>query len=102
VVFGLGIATVLTLVFTPSLLALRVWWGIIWRAVWRRVSATLGGTASAAAGDMALSRAARKTNVPDVLWTELRDFETPSNRPAPEVTEAPRKADPGGDLQAAE
>lgn len=102
VVFGLGIATVLTLVFTPSLLALRVWWGIIWRAVWRRVSATLGGTASAAAGDMALSRAARKTNVPDVLWTELRDFETPSNRPAPEVTEAPRKAGPSGDLQAAE
>jgi multidrug efflux pump len=26
VVFGLGIATVLTLVVTPSLLALRVWW----------------------------------------------------------------------------
>jgi multidrug efflux pump len=30
VVFGLGIATVLTLVFTPSLLALRVWfWTIL-------------------------------------------------------------------------
>ena len=29
VVFGLGVATVLTLVVTPSLLALRVWWGTI-------------------------------------------------------------------------
>jgi hypothetical protein len=30
VVFGLGIATVLTLVVTPSLLALRIWWARSW------------------------------------------------------------------------
>ncbi len=39
VVFGLGIATVLTLIFTPSMLALRIWIGtyVVWISrAWRR------------------------------------------------------------------
>ncbi|MCL3880673.1 efflux RND transporter permease subunit [Marivita sp. GX14005] len=67
VVFGLGIATVLTLVFTPSMLAVRVWLGTyaLWTA---RLLARLGG--GRAASDWALARAARKTEPPTILWDD--------------------------------
>ena len=90
VVFGLGIATVLTLVFTPSMLALRVWAGtyVHWIA---RVLARLSlGRGSRAARDFALRRAARRLKAPEILWTD------------PDLDAAPLVHRPGGTLKAAE
>jgi multidrug efflux pump len=84
VVFGLGIATVLTLVFTPSLLALRVWWGTIlgWIA---RGLARLGATrASRTAQDWALARAARATRDPVIYWDEVPEADRADAEIVPE------------------
>jgi multidrug efflux pump len=70
VVFGLGIATMLTLVFTPSMLALRVWFTtyVLWFA---RLLARLSmGRGSSYARDWALQRQARRIKAPEVIWTE--------------------------------
>ena len=73
VVFGLGIATVLTLVFTPSMLALRVWAStyVLWIA---RLLAKLSmGRSSNAARDWALQRQARRVKSPMILWDDDED-----------------------------
>ncbi|PIE13879.1 MAG: acriflavine resistance protein B [Rhodobacterales bacterium] len=70
VVFGLGIATVLTLVFTPSMLALRVWLGTYATWLARGLQALSMGQASMAARDFALSRSARKFKHRDLIWPE--------------------------------
>jgi multidrug efflux pump len=72
VVFGLGIATVLTLIVTPSFLALRVW--ISTYAAWfgmllARIS---GGRGSRAARDMRLARSAQKLKISEIIWDEDR------------------------------
>ncbi len=68
VVFGLGIATVLTLMLTPSLLALRVWLGIgAYRSVAGLKALSLG-RGSREARDIALKRAARKLKNPEIIW----------------------------------
>ena len=74
VVFGLGIATVLTLVFTPAMLAVRVWLGTY--ALWMsRALAKLSlGRGSKAAQDWALQRAASRVRSPEILW-DLEDEE---------------------------
>ncbi len=78
VVFGLGIATVLTLIFTPALLALRVWFSIgAYRSV-AAISALSRGTSSEAARDIALNRAARKLRSVLLVW----DDEPPAVPPA--------------------
>ncbi len=68
VVFGLGIATVLTLMVTPSLLAVRVWF--VTYVMW--FSQLLGklslGRASASARDWALSREAGKMQSQELIW----------------------------------
>ena len=68
VVFGLGIATVLTLVVTPSLLSMRVW--VATYASW--VAALLAklslGRASRAARDWALQRAAHNLKATEIVW----------------------------------
>ena len=69
VVFGLGVATVLTLVLTPSLLALRVW---VETGAYRSAQALRGlsfGRDSEAARDNALRRAAAKVKSPEIIWT---------------------------------
>jgi len=60
VVFGLGIATMLTLVFTPSLLALRIW--IVTYVVWigRFLVRVGAGKSGKSAQDWALRRAAKQ------------------------------------------
>ncbi len=70
VVFGLGIATMLTLVFTPSMLAVRVW--VTTYAIWiARLLARLSmGRSSRAAQDWALRRQAKKVKAPEFIWTE--------------------------------
>ena len=68
VVFGLGIATVLTLMITPSLLAMRVWATtyVLWFA---SLLAKLSlGRASKSARDWALQKQARKATSNEVLW----------------------------------
>ncbi|WP_306132114.1 efflux RND transporter permease subunit [Roseivivax marinus] len=73
VVFGLGIATVLTLVFTPAMLALRVW--SVTYALWiaRALSAMSLGRSSRAARDWAVNRRARRLPAPTILWDEPED-----------------------------
>ncbi|MBT2131177.1 efflux RND transporter permease subunit [Aliiroseovarius lamellibrachiae] len=72
VVFGLGIATVLTLVFTPSMLALRVW---VSAGAYRSVSElrALAQRHSQTARDVALQRAARKKDVDEIQWGDIDD-----------------------------
>jgi len=68
VVFGLGIATVLTLVFTPAMLALRVWITSGAYSFLRVASAVSNGRGNQARRDLALNRAARKTRADDIVW----------------------------------
>lgn len=68
VVFGLGIATMLTLVFTPSMLALRVWASTYVVVLGRLLSRVTRGTSSRAAQDWVLRRKARKTKAPEIIW----------------------------------
>ena len=73
VVFGLGTATMLTLVFTPALLAARVWvvTYILWIArLLVRIGASRRGRV---AEDWALNRIARKTKPAEIIW----DYEEP-------------------------
>ena len=73
VVFGLGIATMLTLVFTPAMLALRVWavTYVLWIA--RALAALSMGRSSRTARDFALARAARRARQTELLWPDERD-----------------------------
>ncbi|SNS81754.1 efflux RND transporter permease subunit [Tropicimonas sediminicola] len=69
VVFGLGIATVLTLVFTPAMLAARVWF---WKGAYgglHLVGAVAGGRRSRAAQDWTLTRDASRVSAPEIVWT---------------------------------
>jgi len=76
VVFGLGIATVLTLIFTPSMLALRVWVSTgAYRSV-RRLSALSLGRDSAIARDLALQGAANTVKSPEIIW-DVEPVEAP-------------------------
>ncbi|GGE23320.1 hypothetical protein GCM10011360_09830 [Primorskyibacter flagellatus] len=68
VVFGLGVATVLTLVVTPSLLALRVWFWTYVRWFAQLLARLSFGRGSRAAEDWALRRAARRTRAPELIW----------------------------------
>jgi len=68
VVFGLGTATVLTLVITPSLLALRVWLETGAYRGGARLAALSFGATSAAARDLALNRAMRKMKPSEIVW----------------------------------
>ena len=68
VVFGLGTATLLTLILTPALLALRVWFNAgAYRSV-KALSALMQGSDSQAARDLALERAARRLAGTEILW----------------------------------
>lgn len=81
VVFGLGTATVLTLVVTPSLLALRIWFGTGAYRSLKALSALIQGTDSSAARDLALERAARNMGGTEIVWDEA----SPASGQAPTV-----------------
>ena len=70
VVFGLGIATVLTLIFTPSMLALRVWFWEIMLFLARLLGRMSFGRASRVTQDWALSRKARRVKHPEIIWDD--------------------------------
>ncbi len=73
VVFGLGIATVLTLVFTPALLATRVW--VVTYAKWMANALRVLGANRQAniAQDWALRRKAKRLKQPEIIWSDLID-----------------------------
>ena len=81
VVFGLGIATVLTLVFTPAMLALRVWLGTYAGWLFRLLARLSLGSASRAGRDWALARAARRMRAPELLWPLEPPLAPPAPRP---------------------
>ncbi|MDH3263974.1 MAG: efflux RND transporter permease subunit, partial [Paracoccaceae bacterium] len=87
VVFGLGIATVLTLMLTPSLLALRVWLGIGAYRTASGLKALSLGKRSREARDAALRRAVRKVQSAEILWED-----EPFGAPAPELPAKPLRA----------
>ena len=70
VVFGLGIATFLTLLFTPSLLALRVWFWTILAYGFRGLARLGARDMSVRAQDWALQRQARRAINPVIYWDE--------------------------------
>jgi multidrug efflux pump len=92
VVFGLGVATVLTLLFTPAMLALRVWLAEGAYGLGRRLAALTGGKASAAARDLALARAVRQLRPGDLIWIDV---------PQPPAAAPPGIAPPAPRAQAA-
>ncbi|MEL0438730.1 efflux RND transporter permease subunit [Phycobacter sp. K97] len=75
VVFGLGIATVLTLVVTPSLLSIRVWLSTYVSWMGRLLARLTGGRSSRIAQDMRLAKKARKLPTTELLWDELTGSE---------------------------
>ncbi len=87
VVFGLGIATVLTLVFTPSMLALRVWFWVIIGNALNRISMWTRGARSQTARDWALRRAAKQVKAQDFVWDVESDVTAPV-KPSPELRAA--------------
>ncbi|WP_432817053.1 efflux RND transporter permease subunit [Sulfitobacter sp. JB4-11] len=70
VVFGLGIATVLTLMVTPSMLAIRVWATTYVRWVARLLARMSLGRASRAARDWSLQRDARRARTQEIVWDD--------------------------------
>ncbi len=70
VVFGLGIATVLTLMVTPSLLAVRIWATTYARWIARLLAKMSLGRASKAAQDWALQKDAQRLKTGILIWEE--------------------------------
>jgi multidrug efflux pump len=99
VVFGLGIATVLTLVFTPAMLALRIWavTYVLWIA--RALAALSLGRSSRTARDFALARAARRARETELVWPDERAA-PPVGYGENEEAEPPRPEDVSEVLQA--
>ena len=79
VVFGLGTAPVLTLVFTPSMLAARVWATTYAQWIADLLARLSMGRASRAARDWALARAAHRMKQGEIIWD---DDEAPAAVPA--------------------
>ena len=92
VVFGLGIATLLTLVFTPSMLALRVWVTTYARWTARAMARLSMGRGSQAAQDWALSREARRVKAPEIIWEDDVDDRSHPRRSDPDHPLAPLRA----------
>ena len=69
-VFGLGTATVLTLIVTPSLLALRVW--VVTFIAWcgKVLARATAGQSSKIVADMAIDRSARDMQTTEIFWNE--------------------------------
>jgi len=82
VVFGLGVATVLTLIVTPSLLALRVWFYTYVQWVARLLARLSFGKGSKAAQDWALRRAARRVKSAELIWPIEDELPRPNLRAA--------------------
>ncbi len=96
VVFGLGVATILTLVVTPSFLALRVWVTTYAHWIARLLARLSFGKGSRVARDWALQRAAKRMAPPIIQWDDTAGDNAPLD-PAKGATLAG-----GANLRAAE
>ncbi|MEQ9055351.1 MAG: efflux RND transporter permease subunit [Roseovarius confluentis] len=88
VVFGLGIATVLTLVVTPSMLALRIWFWTIIGGIASTISAFTRGSGSRNARDYALKKAAKRARPSDIVWDVDENPSAPKQAVAAELRAA--------------
>ena len=70
VVWGLGVATVLTLLFTPAMLAARIWFWVTLRFAFRALGRVGASRLSRRGQDWALRRQARRIEAPTLLWAE--------------------------------
>lgn len=70
VVFGLGVATFLTLIITPSLLALRIWIGKGFYTFGNLTNYIRYRSYHPVREDMRLKRKARKTPPEDIVWSD--------------------------------
>ena len=95
VVFGLGIATVLTLIFTPSMLALRIWAGVYIKWVSKGLAKLSLGRGSRVARDWALNIEARRVKAPEIIW----EIEHLTGKASETASKTPPKGSP---LRAAE
>jgi multidrug efflux pump len=86
VVFGLGTATFLTLIVTPSLLAARIWLSEGVGACVRAARAWIGGPEGETARDRALLLHARSAPAEDISWADSPRFE-------PHIAAPPRAAE---------
>ena len=77
-------ATVLTLIFTPSLLALRVWFWTILGAIARGLARLGARRMSRTAQDWSLQGQARRAANPTIFWDERPAEPEPVPAPAPE------------------
>jgi multidrug efflux pump len=85
VVFGLGIATMLTLVVTPSMLAIRVWATTYLRWIANLLERMSMGRASRAARDWALAREAARLRSLELIWDDdapSAPYDTPTLKAA--------------------
>ncbi|EBA16350.1 transporter, AcrB/AcrD/AcrF family protein [Roseobacter sp. SK209-2-6] len=96
VVFGLGVATVLTLVVTPSLLSIRVWLSTYMSWMGRILARITGGRSSRIAQDMRLAKKARKLPSTEIMW------DAPKPATPVEAEEGTPNDPPSGALRAAE
>ncbi len=86
VVFGLGLATVLTLIVTPALLSIRVWMSAGLGALFTAAAVWIAGPDSRIARDRNLRRASRRSLAEDVIWPTGATTGTPA-RTAPRAAE---------------
>ncbi|MBK0327169.1 efflux RND transporter permease subunit [Rhodobacteraceae bacterium F11138] len=99
VVFGLGIATILTLIVTPSLLALRVWFSTYAAWIGHLLVRVTGGQDTQTARDMRLEAAARKIPIDEIIWERIAP---PPAAPETEPDEGHDAPAPNNPLRAAE
>lgn len=98
VVFGLGIATILTLIFTPAMLALRVWISVILRYLVTVIAAALGKKGQTAR-DFTLSREAKRARNPEFVW-DIEPYKAePYKTETGDAVDVP-KSDQGDDASA--
>ncbi|MDU9003607.1 efflux RND transporter permease subunit [Sedimentitalea todarodis] len=94
VVFGLGIATVLTLIVTPSFLALRVWFSTYATWIGHLIVRVTGGKETQTARDMRLDRAAREIRIDEIIWEDLGPPEEADPKAAEAAADDPQEDSP--------
>ena len=85
VVFGLATATLLTLVFTPSMLALPIWARKGSYGFSRAIMALVAGKRSRVVRDMKLSRSLRKAGEVTIFWGDRPSPQTEESQPPEEI-----------------
>ncbi len=85
VVFGLATATLLTLIFTPSMLALPIWARKGSYGFSRAVMALLAGRRSRVVRDMKLARSLGKVGEVTILWSDRPLSQTGDSPPPGEI-----------------